>query len=251
MDCFPAKYSVNGEGRIAKKVMVGLYTTNSVFDNAVSIPVDMFRFPASRILVFCKAPVPGYVKTRLLSDLSPQACADLHVWLSRRILGELSAQQIAPLQLWCSPNKEHTFFGDCVESFSVTLHQQKGEDLGARMHFGFVSVLKQYRSAVLIGCDSPSLSAGDIEEAFTMLDRGKDLVLAPAEDGGYVLVGLTKSQPRLFSDMPWGNTTVMAETRLRAEKLELDFGELPVQWDVDVPEDLRRLTTWVSNEGDK
>ncbi len=80
-----------------------------------------------------------------------------------------------------------------------------------------------------------------------MLDRGKDLVLAPAEDGGYVLVGLTKPEPRLFSDMLWGNSGVMADTRLRAEKLGLDLGELPIQWDVDVPEDLNRLSAWVSS----
>ncbi|MEE9398237.1 MAG: TIGR04282 family arsenosugar biosynthesis glycosyltransferase, partial [Methylococcales bacterium] len=184
----------------------------------------MFRYPESRILVFCKAPVPGQVKTRLSPSLSPRQCADMHIWLSRRILGELSVQDIAPLQLWCSPDTQHAFFADCVNSFSVTLHQQEGEDLGVRMHSGIASVLKQCRSAVLIGCDSPSLSADDIKEAFTMLDRGKDLVLAPAEDGGYVLVGLTKPQPRLFSDMLWGNTTVMIETRLRAEKLGLDLG---------------------------
>jgi len=230
---------------------MGLYTRKPIFDERSVILINMFRFPASRILVFCKAPVPGHVKTRLLSNLSPQECADLHVRLSRRILGELSAQKIAPLQLWCSPDTEHAFFAECVESFSVTLHQQKGEDLGARMHFGFISVLKQSRSAVLIGCDSPSLSAGDIEAAFTMLDGEKDLVFAPAEDGGYVLVGLTKPRPRLFSDMPWGSATIMAESRLRAEKLELDFGELPVQWDVDLPEGLMRLNSWISKEGDK
>ena len=81
---------------------------------------------------------------------------------------------------------------------------QQGADLGERMHHAFVQTLAQYNSAVIVGCDCPSLTSADLEQALSALKQGNDCVIAPAEDGGYVLIGLNQAQPLLFEIMPWG-----------------------------------------------
>lgn len=81
----------------------------------------------------------------------------------------------------------------------------------------FSDVLSQYRHAILIGCDCPSPTADDLHQALTALQDGQDAVIAPAEDGGYVLIGLSAPQPVLFEGITWGSEKVMAETRRRAK----------------------------------
>ena len=109
------------------------------------------------------------------------------------------------------------------------------------MAFAFKKTLKKASSALLIGTDSPSLTSDDIKKAAETLARGVDAVIIPVEDGGYVLLGLRRLAPDLFSGIPWGTNTVMEETRLRLRRLKWRWRELPQRWDVDRPEDLERL----------
>ena len=85
-----------------------------------------YQHPDTALLIFCKAPVPGLVKTRLMPFLSAEQAAELHIKLTRRILQLLTQQNICPVQLWCSPSAEHPFFRDCVKMFNLTLHAQQG-----------------------------------------------------------------------------------------------------------------------------
>jgi hypothetical protein len=87
------------------------------------------------------------------------------------------------------------------------------------------------------------LSQNYLREGARALRNGHDAVFGPAEDGGYVLVGLRRPQPHLFSRMAWSTSMVMPETRSRAHALGLRVMELPTLWDVDVPADLPRLGT--------
>ncbi len=104
--------------------------------------------------------------------------------------------------------------------------------------------LSHYRYTLLIGCDCPSLTATDISEAFQALQAGNDVVIAPADDGGYVLIGMKQPHEILFTNITWGNSEVMSQTRTLANLAGLRLHELRSQWDVDTVEDWRR---WINN----
>ena len=109
------------------------------------------------------------------------------------------------------------------------------------MHHAISRALKNYKHVVLVGCDCPSLTSSDLENAVSALMQNHDVVLAPAEDGGYVLIGLNKPQPELFENIPWGTPEVLQLTRSKIHEKKLKCLELSEQWDVDIPEDLQRL----------
>lgn len=200
----------------------------------------MYRYPDAVLLVFCKAPLAGQVKTRLSSVLTAQQCADLHIELSLRTLTLAVSSQLCPVQLCCSPSIEQDFFSSAATTYGLNLVQQQGKDLGERMHDAFCSALAHYRHAVLIGCDCPSLTEADLATAFDGLAQGIDVVLAPAEDGGYVLIGLGQAHPELFHGVAWGTSVVLNQTRERIRQHHLQSIELREQWDVDTPADLLR-----------
>ncbi|NOT11185.1 MAG: glycosyltransferase [Methylococcaceae bacterium] len=199
-----------------------------------------YRYANAVIVVFCKAPVPGQVKTRLMTKLSADEAAEIHIELSIRTLQLATKLQLCPVELWCAPTHEHSFFTTVAESYSISLHQQYGADIGEKMRNAMASVLDRYTAAVLIGCDCPSMTENDLEQALTALDRPNSCVLAPAEDGGYVLIGLNQPQSRVFDNIAWGTELVYAQTRARIDQLNLNFVELKQQWDLDTPEDLLR-----------
>lgn len=199
-----------------------------------------YKYPGAAILVFCKAPIAWQVKTRLIPQLSPQQAAALHVELSKRILSLVSASNLCPIQLWCSPDVQHPFFQNCADNYSLSLHQQQGNDIGERMHHAIQNALQQKSKVLLIGCDSPSITVEDLDVALQSLQTPKDIALAPAEDGGYVMIGMSKPQPELFLKMEWGNSEVLNRTQNRIIKAGLLAKETKIQWDVDIPADLQR-----------
>ncbi|MGZ4979351.1 MAG: TIGR04282 family arsenosugar biosynthesis glycosyltransferase [Methylobacter sp.] len=205
-----------------------------------------YKYPNAALMIFCKAPIPGLVKTRLFPELTAEQAAELHIELSIKTLQRATESNLCPMQLWCSPTTEHDFFASLQATYPITLEQQQGSNLGERMHLAFCSALAGYSHALLMGCDCPSLTAQDLEQALTALTQENDVVLAPAEDGGYVLIGLNKPHPELFDDMPWGTARVLDQTRSRIEHYQLSYYELSEQWDLDTPEDLRRYRTLYS-----
>ena len=193
-----------------------------------------------RVAVFAKAPDPGAVKTRLAALLGPDAAAELHATLVRRALSTARAARVGPVELWCAPDARHAFFMQCAKEYGVALHVQHGSDLGARMSFAFESVHAAGEALVLIGSDCPALTPSHVHAAATAL-ASSDAVFAPAEDGGYVLVGLSRSVARVFDGVEWGGANVMAATRERLRDAGARWHELPTLWDVDRPADYARL----------
>ncbi len=191
-------------------------------------------------MVFCKAPIPGQVKTRLIPKLNAEQAAELHIELSIKTIQRAVLSNLCPVELWCTPTIGHDFFIMAEATYPLLLKLQQGDDLGGRMHRAFCSALTGYTHALLMGCDCPSLTEFDLEQALMALTQGNDIVLAPAEDGGYVLIGLNQPQPGLFTDMPWGTGLVLNETRKRIGRYKLRSYELGEQWDLDTPEDLER-----------
>ncbi len=193
------------------------------------------------ILIFARAPVAGSVKTRLIPLLGEHGAAALYRSLVERALTVAHESGVGPVELWCTPATDDDFFAACRERFQVTLHLQHEGDLGARMLNAFEDALTRWRRVLLTGSDCPSLTAAELRAAAGALREKCDAVFSPAEDGGYVLVGLSQAMPALFDAMTWGTATVMEETRLRLRRLGWRWHELPVHWDVDRPEDYQRL----------
>ena len=200
----------------------------------------MLKYPGAVIMVFCKAPISGQVKTRLIPPLTPEEAARLHCELTEKTLQTATQDRLCDVGVWCSPFINHPFFKNLADSYSVTLHLQQGADLGARMHHAFCQALTRFGYAIIIGCDCPSLTSADLDTALNQLSQGKQCVLAPAEDGGYVLIGLMQPQPALFENMPWGTERVLGLTRAKLQTLNIDYTELDMQWDLDTKDDLER-----------
>lgn len=185
------------------------------------------------LLVFAKSPEPGRVKTRLIPDIGTDAATSLYQELLKRTLETCINSNFIEKQLWLSGDTEHSFFKTYKKEESFKFKQQAGEDLGERMFNALESALSEYDYGLIIGCDCPGLSADDLKFATVMLESDKDLVLGPAEDGGYYLIALKKNHIELFSDIEWGTDTVFSSTLLKAKELNLNTGLLMKRNDVD------------------
>jgi len=207
-----------------------------------------YKYPDAVLMIFCKAPIPGQVKTRLIPELTAEQAAELHIELSIKTLQRAVQSNLCPVQLWCTPTTDHDFFTASKAAYPLVLKQQQGADLGERMHHAFCSALADHSLALLMGCDCPSLTEQDLEEALTALNKENEIVLAPAEDGGYVMIGLNQPHPELFDNMPWGTARVLNQTRARIKHFKLRHHELNEQWDLDTPEDLKQYRTLQKNQ---
>ena len=194
-----------------------------------------------RLIVFAKAPVPGRVKTRLIPSIGPLAAAALYEQLVLQCLSIAIHARLGPVELWCTPSVHHPFFLQCAREFPVALFHQAEGDLGHRMVHAFQKSLKKVPYVLLMGADCPSLTSDDLGEAAGVLRQGMDAVIGPASDGGYVLIGLCRCTPELFSGISWGTGSVLQETRERLRDLGWKWHELSERWDVDRPEDVERL----------
>ncbi len=197
--------------------------------------------PDTRLIVFAKAPQPGAVKTRLIPLLGAEGAAALHARLVGHTLATATAADIGAVELCCAPHADDPFFSDCGNRYGVSLASQTSGDLGVRMRDAFARTLHDARHVILIGTDCPALTVSHLRQAAQALTGGGDAVLAPAEDGGYVLIGLSRCDDALFDDIAWGSAQVMAATRECLRCLQWRWRELETLWDVDRPEDYRRL----------
>jgi rSAM/selenodomain-associated transferase 1 len=189
------------------------------------------------ISILAKAPVAGLTKTRLVPALGEQGAADLQARLIERVVKTASAAAIGPVTLWAAPDDSHPLFVAMRRRHGLALKRQPGGDLGARMH---AAVVAANGPTLIIGADCPALTADHLHLAAATL-RNYDVVAIPADDGGYVLIGLREPHDELFTGMEWSTATVMDQTRQRLQTLTLMWRELPTLWDVDTPDDLERL----------
>jgi len=189
------------------------------------------------IAILAKAPVAGLVKTRLIPSIGAHAAAVLQERLTERTVATGRAANIGPMTLWCAPDPSHLTFRELVARHPITLKRQPAGDLGARM---LAAMAAAARPVLVIGTDCPALTADHLGAAANAL-RDADIVLVPAEDGGYVLIGARAAQPELFVDIAWGTPTVLAETRARIAALGLRAVELEPLWDIDTEADLARF----------
>jgi uncharacterized protein len=189
------------------------------------------------IAVLAKAPVPGLAKTRLIPAIGAHAAAVLAERLTEHAVSTAIAAHIGPVTLWCAPGPDHAAFRTLALRHAITLRRQPEGDLGQRMLAAFASAKGP---ALVIGSDCPALTPGHLRSAAAALEKA-DVVLIPAEDGGYVLIGARAPQPALFEDMTWSVAGVLVETRRRIAASKLRAVELSALWDVDSEADLTRM----------
>ncbi|MGH8698245.1 MAG: TIGR04282 family arsenosugar biosynthesis glycosyltransferase [Burkholderiales bacterium] len=201
------------------------------------------------IIVFAKAPRPGAVKTRLIPALGAAGAARLHERLVERTLATAAAAGVGPLEL-CGDPPSDPFLAARAAAHGATLTPQGAGDLGARMHRAFERALTSAPAALAVGCDCPALATQHLREASAALAAGHDAVLGPAEDGGYVLIGLARGHASLFERIGWGGPDVLEDTRTRLGALGWRWRELGTLWDIDRPEDLERLRSGIP-DGDR
>jgi rSAM/selenodomain-associated transferase 1 len=191
--------------------------------------------PTAEIAVFARAPVAGQAKTRLIPLLGADGAAALQRQLIERTLATAAAVAGARVTLWVAGEPAHPFVVAAAARFGAAIAAQQGADLGARMAHAFARRTPQ----VLVGTDCPRLSPQDLAAAAAAL-RTHDVVLQPANDGGYVLIGLARPQPPLFEAIEWGGPRVLQQTRQRIDSLGLRCALRPPLDDLDTPADLQR-----------
>jgi len=206
-----------------------------------------YQYPAGRILVFAKPPVAGEVKTRLAAHIGEQAAAALYQQLLCGTLSMAVRTELAPVELHVASQPSHPLFVSLAQRQPVEVRLQKGADLGRRMCHAMQAALRTGSFALLIGTDCPVMTAAYLQRACRRLDAGSAVVLGPAEDGGYVLIGARTCDEHLFRDIPWGSDRVLQLTRTRLQALKLPYSELDTLWDLDRLEDLRRWRTTLSD----
>lgn len=184
----------------------------------------------TRIVVFAKAPAAGRVKTRLIPALGPEGAARLAREMLERTVEEAVATGLA-VELCGEPHAAAWWDGG-----GIALSAQGGGDLGERLARAAERVLRK-EAVLLVGADCPALDRARLAAAAEGLKR-HDAIIHPAEDGGYVLLGLRRFHPSLFAGIAWSTAEVAAETirRIGALGWSLRVGE--TLRDVDEPADI-------------
>jgi rSAM/selenodomain-associated transferase 1 len=223
-------------------------------------------YKAVEWVVLTKAPVPGLVKTRLIPELGEQGACDVYEQLLARLQASLQDVMAAQLELsrlehsqaalsqvvlsqvalWIAGDTEHEAFKSW--SSFATFYQQpaqgglnnKEADLGERMAMAVQSSLARGCIPILIGVDVPDLNEAYLTHCLQQIIK-HDLVISPAEDGGYGLLGMKQFYPQLFAKKCWGTDSVFADTLTDIQRLEINASYLPQVWDVDEVADVERF----------
>lgn len=193
------------------------------------------------LIIFTRYPEPGTTKTRLIPALGAEGAAKLQQQMTEQKLAEaLQLQSSYPILI------EVHFTGGNQQLMqdwlgNIIYKQQSEGDIGCRMAAAFQSAFEAgINRVVLIGIDCPDLNAALMAEAFQAL-KTHDLVLGPAQDGGYYLIGLNQLNSELFIGISWSTAKVLQQTQNIAQKLQLSVSYLPILSDIDRPEDLAYL----------
>jgi len=201
---------------------------------------------SEKLIMFVKAPLPGVVKTRLAKTIGAEAAASAYRILVETLLRQL--QSLNEVELRFTPDDE-------VESIRPWLRAgwqaqpQGAGDLGQRLDTAFKQTFSaRVRRAVVIGSDCPEVTPDDLNTASAAL-RTRDVVLGPAADGGYWLIGLRHPQPSLFERIEWGTSKVLIQTMQRARESLLTVHLLRELRDVDTADDWRAFLATQNRDG--
>ncbi|HUS35995.1 MAG TPA: TIGR04282 family arsenosugar biosynthesis glycosyltransferase [Verrucomicrobiae bacterium] len=194
--------------------------------------------PRDLLIIFVKAPRPGHVKTRIAEVIGPQPAAEAYLALVGILIGNL--RTLPNVEVRYTPDDAYLEIPQWVQPTWKTAPQGNG-DLGERLVNAFRDGFKNgVERVVIIGSDAPEISRDDIEAAWSALGD-HDVVIGPAEDGGYWLIGLKSEAARLFEGITWSSSSVFEQTLDRARAAGLKVHLLRKLSDIDTIQDLRRF----------
>jgi len=193
--------------------------------------------PRVCLVQFAREPVPGRVKTRLLPYLSPQQACELHSELTQWTATQLVNSGLGEVELCVAGGLDFPLFDRCRQLGVSRLSRQDGKDLGERMFRALHGRLAHYDCVILVGSDCPSIDGDYLRQAVVALED-VPIVLGPALDGGYVLIGAKCIRETMFKGIPWGTERVLARTRAALHREGVAFTELRALADIDRPEDM-------------
>jgi rSAM/selenodomain-associated transferase 2/rSAM/selenodomain-associated transferase 1 len=196
---------------------------------------------AAAVAILAKAPVPGVAKTRLAKLLGDRGAARAQRGFIFQTLGTAHRASLGPMVLHCGLGAHHRLFGLLASRLGVHCVAQVDGDIGQRMAAAMNSHFEAHPSLplIIVGTDCPALTAAHFQAAADAL-AGHDAVVVPAEDGGYVLIGLRRALPQVFERIDWSTPRTMTQTRERLTEARATWVELPALWDVDEPSDWLR-----------
>ncbi|PCJ55479.1 MAG: hypothetical protein COA79_20480 [Planctomycetota bacterium] len=197
------------------------------------------------ICIFAKPPLPGRTKSRLAASVGNIEAAELSEIMLQCLIRESENSIADEVILWGSPES-------CVDDFNridfgkATFEVQNGNDLGARMGNCFQNYLNLAKSnVIIIGSDCISHNSELLSSAFVMLP-GNEIIIQPATDGGYVLIGQSKYNSDMFEKIIWGTDIVFKTTIDLLNKNSCKYKILPEAFDVDTLDDLKVLFKFAS-----
>lgn len=195
-----------------------------------------------RLLLFTKPAREGRVKTRLIGDLTPAQAAALHTAFLDDLLDRLRGGDFELTLAWALDPEDEVPVGPVPGIPGI---RQEGGDLGERLWRALSGAAREAGSVMALGSDHPTIPLAVIHQAFEAVERGAPVAIGPAEDGGYYLIALRSDAVfrRLFEEIDWSTGRVLAQTLERCRELGMDVELLPLDTDVDTPDDLRRLAS--------
>ncbi|MDD4979510.1 MAG: TIGR04282 family arsenosugar biosynthesis glycosyltransferase [Gallionella sp.] len=193
-----------------------------------------------RIIVFAKAPQPGFAKTRLISALGAEGAAALAKKMLLHTLHEAIAAKIGTVELCATPHIDEAAWRGVAPPLGIEISDQGEGDLGARLALATERSLTRGESVLLVGTDCVEMSADLLRETSRNLFE-HDAVIHCTIDGGYALLGLTKFNSILFHNIPWSSDAVASATLSRIGQLGWSVHVGQMLHDVDEPQDLKYL----------
>lgn len=190
----------------------------------------------STLLVFAKNPEPGRVKTRLAADVGEEEAARIYRRMGRRVVDRIRGGSYRVVVCYDPPGTEEEVAG-WLGRRGLLLRPQVTGGLGRRMEVAFRQAFRSSNRVCIVGTDTPDVDRRLVERALRTLDQA-DVVLGPAEDGGYYLMALSELEPALFRDIPWSTSSVLEATEERARERGLTVARLRTLSDVDTAADL-------------
>ncbi|MFK7912694.1 MAG: TIGR04282 family arsenosugar biosynthesis glycosyltransferase [Pseudomonadales bacterium] len=201
---------------------------------------------AARLCIFVREPRLGTVKTRLASTMGAVAALAAYERLVDHLVARVRAIANVRIELWVAGDTSHPHIQQWAGALAASIRVQPEGDLGQRMHAALYDPTQPAVPSLVIGTDCPAIDGDLVTAAVAAIRSGAELVLAPAEDGGYGLIAVDPGPQRRFENSPlcgieWGSAAVLAQTRARCQHLSIATIMLQEVWDVDTESDWQRF----------
>ncbi len=191
------------------------------------------------IYLFAKKPVQGEVKTRLLDEFNTREATDIAVGLLRATVDRVYAAWPGRVVISVWPDDNHPEFIRIKQKYDIAFTSQAPGDLGRKMYAALNKGIVDYGAAAVLGCDIPHIDVAVLAHSFHCLSNGRN-VIGPAADGGFYLLGLTQTHPKMFKDIDWGTESVLQGTLKQFKQCGIAIPEmLATMRDIDTAADVR------------